>query len=177
MGGRTVWKDGQTRGPHAPWIARASRTLPRDPAAQRTAHDACCMHARGKPDVVRLPVGCCTVQSCIARSSSCRVLRAPAGAATRQQRGSNAAATRRTAVCLFVRCWAQRLPSAAQTGCYLRTCIPHAQLHEHTADQAERSAHRPAGAALCYNHVRGPRRALAVGTRWVRGQFFVRTAD
>jgi hypothetical protein len=59
----------------------------------------------------------------------------------------------------------------------LRTCIPHGQLHEHTADQAERSAHRPAGAALCYSHVRGPRRALVVGIRWVRGQFFVRTAD
>jgi hypothetical protein len=38
-----------------------------------------------------------------------------------------------------------RLPSAAQPGRCLRTCIPHAQLHEHTADQAERSAHRPTG--------------------------------
>ena len=45
----------------------------------------------------------------------------------------------------------------------LRTCIPHGQLSEHTAYQAERCAHRPAGAALCYSHVRGPGRALAVG--------------
>ena len=31
---------------------------------------------------------------------------------------------------------------------WVRTCIPHGQLNEHTAFQAERSAHRPAGAAL-----------------------------
>ena len=36
---------------------------------------------------------------------------------------------------------------------------------------------RRAGAALCYSHARGPRRALVVGIRWVRGQFFVRTTD
>ena len=52
-----------------------------------------------------------------------------------------------------------------------------AQPNEHTAHQAERPAHRPARAALCYSHVRGPGRALTVGIRWVRGHFFVRTAD
>ena len=54
-----------------------------------------------------------------------------------------------------------------------------ASARTYTTYQAERHAHRPAGAALCYSHghVRGPGRALAVGIRWVRGHFFVRTAD
>ena len=73
-----------------------------------------------------------------------------------------------------------RMPPAAlvraQSSCAHR-CIPHGQLSDHTAHQAERSAHRPAGAALGCSHVRGPGRALALGIRWGRGHFCVRTAD
>ena len=46
-----------------------------------------------------------------------------------------------------------RMPPAAvvrarSSSCGLRTCIPRGQLNKHAAFQAERSAHRPAGAAL-----------------------------
>ena len=74
VGGGTVWKDAQTRGQHAPWRARASRTLPRDPAAQRTAHvasepDAPCIkhrahRARGDAQPQAPSVMLCRVTQC-----------------------------------------------------------------------------------------------------------------